>query len=223
MAIVFLIRHGLTAQTGRILYGRTPGISLDERGRAQAADLLTRFAGVRLTAVYSSPLDRCVETVAPLAAANRLPVRTSEAIIEMDAGSWTGKPLSRLRRTKGWEVVQAQPSAFRFPGGGEGFAEARERAVAEVERIARRHRRGRVAIGTHGDIARLVLAHYSGIPLDGFQRVIVDTASVSVLMLDGSRPHVLLMNDVGGLARFGEAAHPWEATGQDTPRPKVRG
>ena len=69
MTTLFLIRHGLTAVTGSRLYGRTPGIHLDERGRRQAAALVERFEGVRLTAIYSSPLERCVETLEPLAAA----------------------------------------------------------------------------------------------------------------------------------------------------------
>src|SRR5881409_4032898 len=145
MATLFLIRHAVTAQTGRVLYGRTPGIDLDDRGRAQAAGLVDRFASVKLTAIYSSPLERCVQTIEPLAAAKRLPVNPAPDLIEMDAGSWTGRTLAQVRRTKPWRTVQHEPSAFRFPGGGEGFVEAQDRAVAEIGRIARRHRRGRVA------------------------------------------------------------------------------
>ena len=224
MATIFLIRHGLTAQTGRVLYGRTSGIDLDDRGRAQAEGLVRRFAPVRLTALYSSPLERCVQTVEPLAAAQRLEIVRDPALIEMDAGSWTGRTLPQLRRTKHWKVVQEEPSAFRFPGGGEGFVEAQARAVGAVERIARRHRRGRVGIATHGDIARIVLAHLAGSVLDEFQRIVIDAASVSVVALDGGRPRVLLVNDTGGLERFGHAATPpWETAGGDGRRREVRG
>ena len=204
MATLFLIRHGLTAQTGKTLYGRAPGFGLDERGRAQAEELVRRFDGVRLTALYSSPLERCMQTVEPLARAQRLTVLDRPELLEMDAGSWTGRSLAQLRRTALWKTVQQRPSAFRFPEGGESFPEAQTRAVAEVERIARRHRRGRVAVATHGDIVRIVVAHFLGTPLDAFQRIVVDTASVSVLALDGhGAARVLLVNDTGGLARFG--------------------
>ncbi len=213
MTTIFLVRHALTGQTGKVLYGQTRGISLDERGRAQADRLTERFAPVRLTAIYSSPLERCIETVRPLAQAQRLRVVESPPLIEMDAGAWTGRSLPQLRRTKLWKTVQTEPSAFRFPEGGEGFAEAQTRAVGEIERIARRHRRGRVVVATHGDIVRIVLAHYEGIALDGFQRLVVDTASVSVLQVEPRRAHVLLVNDTGGLDRFGRApTPPWEAT-----------
>lgn len=220
MTTLFLIRHGLTAQTGHVLYGQTPGVPLDHRGRAQAAELATRFTPVRLTAIYSSPLERCTQTVEPLAAAQRLPVIPRGELIEMDAGSWTGKSLSSLRRQKAWAAVQRQPSTFRFPGGGEGFADAQARVAAEVERIARRHRGGRVAVATHGDIVRILLAYLSGTPLDEFQRVVVDTASVSVVAIERGRARVLLVNDTGGLARFGhEPPVPWEAAPAPTPAP----
>jgi probable phosphomutase (TIGR03848 family) len=227
MTTLFLIRHGLTAVTGSKLYGTTPGFHLDERGRRQAAMLVERFVGVRPTAIYSSPLERCVETVEPLAAANNVAVVTSPALMEMDAGAWTGRSLASLRRTKLWKEVQRNPSTFRFPGG-EGFKEAQERLVAEVEKIARRHRRGRVVIATHGDLVRMLLAYFSGTPLDMFQRTIIDAASVSVVMLGKERAHVALVNDTGGgLNRFGptDAAQPWESSGGDGRRAagKVRG
>ena len=213
MATLFLIRHGLTAQTGRTLYGRRAGVPLDERGRAQADELARRFEGIRLTAIYSSPLERCVGTVEPLADAQRLPIVVREDLVEMDAGSWTGRSLAQLRRQKRWSTLISHPTAFSFPGGGEAFVDALARAVGEVERIARRHRRGRVAIATHGDIVRILMTHLAGSPLDEFQRIVVDPASVSVVQLDGGLPRVLLLNDTGGLARFGRrSTPPWEAT-----------
>jgi probable phosphomutase (TIGR03848 family) len=223
MTTVFLVRHGLTAQTGRYLYGRTPGIDLDRRGRAQAEDLVRRFEGIRVTGVYSSPLERCVQTVEPLAIARRLEVRADEGLIEMDAGSWTGRTLRQLRRAKAWETVQRAPSAFAFPGGGETFPDAQARAVAAIERIARRHRRGSVVVATHGDIARIAIAYFAATPLDAFQRIVIDTVGVSVLQLGGEHPHVLLVNDTGGLSRFRRATTPpWEAEG-GRPTTKVRG
>ncbi len=201
MTTLFLIRHGVTAVTGSRLYGRTPGIHLDERGRRQAAALVERFEGVRLTALYSSPLERCVETMEPLAEAHRLAIRTSEALIEMDAGTWTGRTLRSLRRLKLWEMVQRNPSRFSFPGG-ESFVDAEARVLDEVERIVARHPRGRIAVGTHGDLVRVLISHYTGAHLDQFQRVTAEPASVSVVHLGEGVPRILLVNDTGSLRRF---------------------
>jgi probable phosphoglycerate mutase len=207
MTTLFLIRHGLTAVTGSRLYGRTPGIHLDERGRRQAAALVDRFDGVRLHAVYSSPLERCVETMEPLATARRLEIRTSEALVEMDAGNWTGRTLPSLRRTKLWNTVQRNPSRFSFPGG-ESFVDAGARVLDEIERIVARHPRGRIAVGTHGDLVRMLVSHHAGAHLDQFQRVMVEPASVSVLHVGDGAPRILLVNDTGSLRRF--APNPWE-------------
>jgi probable phosphoglycerate mutase len=225
MGLVFLVRHGLTGQTGRLLYGRTPGIDLDARGRAQAEALVERFEGVRLSAIYSSPLERCAQTVEPLAAARRIPVLTDDAFLEMEAGDWTGRTLAQLRRTKAWRTVQQTPSDFEFPGG-EAFMDAQARVVTAIDRLARRHRKGSIVIATHGDIARIALAHYLATPLDDFQRIVIDTVGVSVVLLGGDRPHVLLVNDTGGLARFrAEHTAPWEASKTPARRrsAKVRG
>ena len=201
MTTLFLIRHGLTALTGSRLYGRTPGIELDERGRRQAAALVERFEGVRRTAVYSSPLERCVGTMEPLAAARRLELRISDALAEMDTGEWTGRTLPSVRRTKLWKTVQRHPSRFRFPGG-ESFVDAEARILNEIERIRARHPRGRVAIGTHGDLVRMLVSHYSGAHLDEFQRMTSEPASVSVVHLGDGGPRILLVNDTGSLERF---------------------
>jgi probable phosphoglycerate mutase len=209
---LFLIRHGLTAVTGSRLYGRTAGIHLDERGRRQAAALVERFAGLRLTAIYSSPLERCVETVEPLARAQRLEVRTAHGLIEMDAGTWTGRTLASLRRTKLWRRVQEEPASFRFPDG-ESFVDAEARVLDEIARIAARHPRGRVAVGTHGDLVRVLVSHFTGAHLDHVQRVIVDPASVSVVHLGDGVPRVLLVNDTGSLERF--APRPWARASAD--------
>jgi probable phosphomutase (TIGR03848 family) len=211
MTTLFLIRHGLTAQTGANLYGRTRGIPLDERGRRQAIHLAERFRTVKLTAIYSSPLERCVQTVEPLAAAQRLAIQERDGLMEMDVGAWTGRSLKSLRRTKRWGEIQGSPSTFRFPEG-EGFAEALERIDGEIRSIAKRHPRGRVAVATHGDIVRMLVAHFTGAPLDAFQRTVIDTAGVSVVSLHRGSPHVHLVNDTAGLDRFGPAGTPppWE-------------
>jgi broad specificity phosphatase PhoE len=198
MTTLFLIRHGLTAVTGSRLYGRTPGIHLDERGRRQAPALVERFEGVRLNALYSSPLERCVETLEPLAEAGGLEIRISDALIEMDAGDWTGRTLPSLRRVKLWNTVQRNPSRFHFPGG-ESFVDAEARVLDEVVRV--------------------LISHYTGAHLDQFQRVMADPASVSVVQLGDGVPRILLVNDTGSLGRF--AADP--SPRRDGRKRKLRG
>ena len=166
------------------------------------------------------------ETMEPLAEARRLDVRTSDALIEMDAGAWTGRTLPSLRRTKLWETVQLNPSRFSFPGG-ESFVDAEARALDEIERIVAPHPRGRVAVGTHGDLVGMLISHYTGAHLDQFQRVTAEPASVSVVHLGAGAPRILLVNDTGSLRRFAapkpDATKGQGATKRDGRKRKLRG
>ena len=205
MTTVFLIRHGLTEHTGSRLYGRSRGHHLSDRGSAQAERLAERFDGVRLSAIRSSPLERCTKTAAPLAAAQRLTVTPSEDLIEMDTGTWTNRTLPALARTTLWRRIQHTPSLAAFPGG-ESFVAANARLVRVLADVVARHPRGRVALVTHSDTIRMLLTHVAGAHLDEFQRMIVDTASVSVVGIGEGPPRLFLSNDTdGSLARFGSA------------------
>src|SRR3954470_23088247 len=140
MSTLLLLRHGLTAMTGPVLAGRTPGVHLDKRGEEQAAAVAERIGTLPLSAIVSSPLDRCFETATFVQAAQRLlrqqlepelEVVCDERLIECGYGDWTGKPIKDLTKDPMWKVVQAQPSAARFPNG-ESLADVSARAVAAV-------------------------------------------------------------------------------------------
>lgn len=198
MTILLFIRHGLTDQTGIRLSGWTPGLHLSPTGTAQADELVARLATVPVAAAYSSPLERCRETAAPLAKARGLRVRRDKAIGEVDYGDWTGRPLRQLARTKLWRTVQRNPSAARFPDG-ESLMEVQSRVVHASLRIAAAHPTSAVALFSHGDPIRLALNHFAGAPLDHFQRLVVAPASVSIVALGDDAPRVLAVNATGGL------------------------
>src|SRR5207237_7219120 len=106
-----------TEVTGKKLSGWAPDIHLSEEGRAQAAALATRLEPLRLTAVYSSPLERCMETAQSIAMPRGLEVRAVPDLIEVGYGKWTGRSLTVLARTSLWKRIQQAPSSVRFPDG----------------------------------------------------------------------------------------------------------
>jgi len=182
---------------GKRLAGRLPDVHLNKNGQEQAVQLAQVLCKAPIKAVYSSPLERAVETAEPLAQALNLPIQMAPGIIELAYGDWQGKTLKQLGRLKLWKVVQEKPSEFRFPKG-ESFIEVQQRAVAEVERIAAAHEEGDlVVLFSHGDIIRLLVAHYLGMAMDLFQRVSASPASISVVHIDKKgRPHVAHVNQV---------------------------
>jgi probable phosphomutase (TIGR03848 family) len=198
MAVLLLIRHAITEQTGKRLYGRRPGIHLSDRGREQAASLAERVARVRPAALYSSPLERCLETAAPIAEATGLEVRKVPELLEIDYGSWTGRPFSSLRGTKLWERVRRLPSAAKFPEG-EAMLDVQRRVVTVLEELAGDHPRGAVAVVSHGDPIALALAHFLGLHVDLFQRIHAAPASVSAVVLSDAAPLVVRIGDTGTL------------------------
>jgi probable phosphomutase (TIGR03848 family) len=197
MTTVLLIRHGENSMVGKRLAGRLPDVHLNDNGKKQAEQLAQLLCKAPIKAIYSSPLERAVETAQPLAQELGLPVNIAPGLVELEYGDWQGKTLKQLSRLKLWKVVQDKPSEMRFPNG-ESFVEVQQRAVAEVERIAAAHEeQDMVACFSHGDIIRLLSAHFLGMPLDLFQRVAANTASITVIHIDKKgRPHVSHMNQV---------------------------
>jgi len=157
-----------------------------------------RLAQAPLKAIYSSPLERARETAEPLAQVKKLTVLIRSGLGEVQYGQWTGKSLKALKRTKLWPVVQRHPARMEFPEG-ETFRAVQARAVDEVEKIAREHPKDLVAAFSHGDVIKLIVAHYLGVPLDLFQRLMVNTGSITVLHLEGSHAALVKLNDTGAL------------------------
>ena len=202
MGTVILLRHGRsTANSAGVLAGRTLGVGLDEGGVAQAQALVERLAQLPLAAVVSSPLQRCQETVAPLAQARELEVTVDDRFIEVDYGQWTGRELSKLGKEPLWKVVQSHPSAAVFPGG-EGLAALQARAVAAVRewdaKLAAEHGPHVLwLVCSHGDVIKAVLADALGVHLDGFQRIVANPCSISAVTYTETRPFVQRVNDCG--------------------------
>jgi probable phosphomutase (TIGR03848 family) len=201
VATVVLVRHATTAATGKRLGGWTPGVHLAAAGRAQAVAAGERLKDLPVTAVYTSPLERTRETARAVARPHGLRPRVRRAIGEVDYGDWTDKPLGQLRRRKLWATVQATPSRVTFPNG-ESIRAAQARAVDAVETLAAEHAGQTVVAVSHADVIKAVLAHYLGMHLDSFQRLVVSPASASVLHLPtDDRPSVLVCNHHGPLPR----------------------
>ncbi|MEZ0071097.1 histidine phosphatase family protein [Planotetraspora sp. GP83] len=198
MTTVLLVRHGLTAMTGPVLAGWTPGVHLNERGREQAEALAGRLGPLELDAIVSSPLERCQETAAAIARGRAVSVETDDRFGECGYGDWTGRPLKELAKEPLWQVVQAHPSAAVFPGG-EALADTQSRAVRAVrdwnERLGEK---ATYLVCSHGDVIKAIVADALGLHLDQFQRITADPASLTVIRYTPLRPFLLRSNDVGG-------------------------
>jgi probable phosphomutase (TIGR03848 family) len=192
----FLVRHAVTSHTGHRLSGRMPDVHLSDEGRDQAEAVAGRLEKVPFKAVYSSPIDRTMETARPIAARHGLDVHTAPALSEVEFGRWTNRSFKALSRTKMWSTVQRWPSGARFPEG-ETLRDVQARAVDAIELLRARHPKKVLCCVSHADVIKLLAAHYLGLHIDLFQRIDIGPASVTVVAVSDVGPRVLALNAPG--------------------------
>ncbi len=194
---VVLVRHAhSTANLKGVLAGRDNRIGLSPRGKREAGELASLLAREEFDVIYSSPLRRCRETIAPLLELKEQKVEFLDDLIEMEYGNWSGKLLAVLAKEELWKVIQTRPSTVRFPGG-ESFFEMSLRANQAV--LARSVGRRRILIISHGDVIKAIVAFHLGLNLDLFQRISVDPASITTIRIPNS--HVIQVNSISHLSK----------------------
>jgi probable phosphoglycerate mutase len=184
---------------GRSIAGRTPGIHLNEEGKRQAEILAQRLGDLRLSAVYSSPLERALETASPIARSQGLEIGRLEGFNEVDFGEWTGKSLIALDQLSEWQSFNTFRSGTRIPGG-EHMADVLSRSLRDLDRVRLAHPgpASLVAVVSHGDVLRVLLAHALGLSVDFMQRLELSPASISILSAEDRGNRVLQLNGTDG-------------------------
>jgi broad specificity phosphatase PhoE len=189
---LILVRHGLTDwnENGRLL-GRVP-LPLNARGLVQADAVAAALRDAPLHAVFSSPQVRAQQTAEPIAKSHGMAVATEEALAEVWLGPrWQGKTFDEIQDDPDIARVFTDPS-YRCDAV-EAAVDVQKRIVDFVERL-RPKTTGTVALVSHGDPLRLLIAHYLSIPVAAFRSLVVSNAAVSVLRFDAAGPRVLLLN-----------------------------
>lgn len=200
MPLLLLVRHGENdyVRTGK-LAGRLPGVHLNERGQIQSTELADSLSNLPIKAIYSSPMERALETASPLSSKVGLQVQICEGLVETSVGDWAGQELKTLRKQSDWKAVQENPSRFRFPGG-ESFLECQTRMVESVETILKGHSPEDILVCvSHADPIKLLSAYHLGMPLDHFQRLACEPASVTAFLFS---PHGVMLVKLNQRAPF---------------------
>jgi probable phosphomutase (TIGR03848 family) len=197
--LILLVRHGRTPTTGKVLPGRAKGLHLSTEGQAEAEAVAQRLAGIKVDAIYASPLERARETAAPFAKLSKQSIKIDKGLLECEFGDWTGQNLSDLYKLPEWSTVQKYPSGFRFPNG-ESFSEMQTRTTGAIANMVIKHRGGVVAAFSHADPIKAAVADALGTHLDLFQRISISTCSVTAITYGPNGPNVLTVNETGNLS-----------------------
>jgi broad specificity phosphatase PhoE len=194
MAVFHLLRHGQYDLLGRVLVGRTPGVTMNEAGRAEMARAATWLAKRKLVALLASPLDRTREAARIVAATVDIPPTHDERLLEIDFGSFAEQRFEALHLDPAWRYWNAARAMARAPSG-ETMLDVQARWMSCLFEWRDLHgAEDEIAVIGHGDPIRAVLAHALGVPLDLFQRIEIDCGSISTLRLTADLVSVQRMN-----------------------------
>jgi broad specificity phosphatase PhoE len=195
MTKFLLIRHGAHLLGAETIAGRSPGVNLSPLGERQVAEMIDRVAHLPIRAVYSSPVDRTIQTARPLAERLGLQVQVRETLSEVDYGDWTRKRLEEVRPLDRWRQWNSFRSGHRIPGG-ESMLDIQSRIVGEMLRLRAEHPDDAcLALVSHGDVIKAATAWFLGVPIDLFTRIEIGLASVTAIAIGDYGPWVLCVNN----------------------------
>jgi probable phosphoglycerate mutase len=190
---VFFIRHAPTATTGKVLYGRTTGLDLSDQGRDYARLLGEHLKDIRIDSIYSSPLERALQTAEHILAGRDIELTVRDELIDTHNGTWTNMTLADCAKLEEWKIVQEHPSQFTFPDG-ESFFDVLTRMDEIVRSIVSFNPNKNVAIVCHRDPIILLLSSYLGLHMDLFQRIPCTPASLSEVIFSNGTARVQSIN-----------------------------
>jgi probable phosphoglycerate mutase len=220
MPILLLIRHATNdfVKSGR-LPGQGPNLHLNDEGRKQAEALAKMLDKRPITAVFSSHLERAIETAWRLAAPRGLALQIRPGLADTHAGDYTGRLIKELAEGEDtreiWKAIVETPLVGRFPNG-ESPLDMQRRVVAELERIVAAYPDPEpppapsvpqadvpkvepppmpvIAIIAHNSVVQAALAHFLGMPFENYERLGASPASVSTVFVSAKRTMVMAVN-----------------------------
>jgi len=158
-------------------------VHLNQSGRAQAQQLSEALGAASIAQIFSSPLERAIETAEPLAHKLSLKIQITPGFNEVDFGDWTGLAYAELAPLEQWKRWNCFRASTRAPNG-EMMVETQARFVIALKQLQEAFPEARIAIFSHADPIKAALMYYLGIPLDFLQRLEIGLASFSILTLD---------------------------------------
>jgi broad specificity phosphatase PhoE len=185
---IVLVRHGETDWNRERRFQGHADVPLNDEGRRQVGELAELLAGESFARAYSSPLRRAAESAEILASRLGLDMGPSDALKEVDVGSWSGLTVAEVEarfpeghacwlewRVSGWKD-------------GETYEELARRVLAGLHELARAHPGENVLAVTHGGPIRSAMAAALGLPLDDVSDrigVVGNCAVARIVVRDG--------------------------------------
>lgn len=202
---LFLVRHGETNMNKNEVFRGRIDVELNERGIDQARKTGYALSKLNLSAVYSSPLVRALETARMIAEPHGLKVEVEEDLTDLNFGTWQGLSLK--------EVEEMYPDLYRlwkeFPekvhfDNGESLDEVRQRALGVINRLAGLHKGQNVVAVSHRVVTKVLMCAFLGLDNSKFWMIKQDTCAINVVEFRDGDITVCHLNDTGHIYPFYE-------------------
>jgi len=196
-----LVRHGRTEWNEAAIFRGKLDIPLDEVGQRQANLAKQVLSREDINYIISSPLKRARETAEIIAQAfPGVEVQIDERVGDIDVGEWAGVSLAEVQRKfpEDYRMWVEAPHKMKFPGG-ESLKDVQEKAWEAVMSCIWLLDKGGVLLVSHRVILKTIILKAVGAGLDGFWKIRLDTASVSVMEYNGVHWVLTKMNDTSHL------------------------
>lgn len=200
---VILVRHGETDwNLEKRIQGGSSNPPLNERGREQAESLARRLEKEDIRAIYSSPLQRGLDTARAIAYHHKIKVVAESSLREIEAGELEGVTTVEIgRRFSELLIWNDIDGAFPRVPGGESLPEVQERGWGLVQRLTEKHSGGSLVLVSHYFVILSIVCSVLGLQLSQIYRLKLSTGSISIINLDGHEARLELFNDTGYLTR----------------------
>jgi broad specificity phosphatase PhoE len=201
---LYLVRHGATQLTAEDRFAGAIGVDLSDEGRWQAARLGERLQHEGISALYTSPLSRTLETARIVGAACKLEPQAREELREISHGRWEGLTRREVETQFGDEYASWEEDPFTFaPAQGESGVAVLARALPVLREIVTQHHGERVLVVSHKATIRILLSSLLGFDARGYRdRLDQAPACVNVLdFRDAVRARLMLFNDTSHYER----------------------
>lgn len=180
MTTFYLVRHGETTwnKTGRF-QGKTD-IHLSPKGKKQAEKLALWFKDKEIDAIYSSSLSRAVETAEPVSKILRLPILTSDELLELNFGQWEGKNFSEIESLwPGMMNRMMESPELISPPGGESYKDCENRVLQFLQSLSKEGEDQSFIIVSHGAAIRTMICGLLSLPLKCIWKLALDNTSIT--------------------------------------------
>ena len=181
--MIIFLRHGQAENnTKKILAGRTPGINLTEDGKKQAEQAGKMLESLNVSAIYSSPIDRAIQTAEIVAKHCNVEYKTDDRLIELNMGQFTLMPYEEIFKKHGNVFLKFYEGSSEVSENGvETFAEVKKRVNEMVDFVISKHKHENVVLVTHMDPIKAMIGHVLKLDPEVLFNLIIANASLSII------------------------------------------